>query len=182
MKKLSIIFLMVLTSCVFSVEKSSETEKIESSTVSEIEAATTYYLIRHAEKDRSNAAEKDPFLTDLGTARAENWAKVFKDIPLEMVYSTNFKRTKATAQPTLTSKNLVLSIYDDKQMYNEKFQKETKGKSVLVVGHSNTTPAFVNAILKNQKYEDIPDNENGTLFIVTIYPNASIDSQVLHIN
>lgn len=182
MRKLLAIFLLVLTGCVFSVEKPSETEKTEESKVSENKTPTTYYLIRHAEKDRSNANEKDPFLTQMGTERAENWATVFKDIPFDMVYSTNYNRTKATAQPTATSKDIELSIYDDKQMYNESFQNETKGKTVLVVGHSNTTPAFVNAILREKKYEDIPDNENGTLFIVTVLPNGAVSSQVLHIN
>ena len=53
-------------------------------------------------------------------------------------------------------------------MYDSIFQQETKGKTVLVVGHSNTTPAFVNKILAEEKYKDIDDNNNANLYIVTI--------------
>ena len=67
-------------------------------------------------------------------------------------------------------------------MYNLEFQQKTKGKTVLIVGHSNTTPAFVNAILKNKKYGDLPDDENGGLFIVTVTPNNKVSSQVLYFN
>ena len=53
-------------------------------------------------------------------------------------------------------------------MYDSIFQKETKGKSVLVVGHSNTTPFFVNEILGEKKYKDMSDSDNASLYIVTI--------------
>ena len=53
-------------------------------------------------------------------------------------------------------------------MYDSIFLQETKGKTVLVVGHSNTTPAFVNKILAVEKYKDIDDNNNANLYIVTI--------------
>jgi hypothetical protein len=62
---------------------------------------TNYYLIRHAEKDRSTK-DKDPELTDVGLKRAENWAKVFKNIPFDKVYSTDYRRTQQTAFPTAT--------------------------------------------------------------------------------
>ena len=41
------------------------------------------------------------------------------------------------------------------------------GKTVLVVGHSNTTPQFVNAILGSGRYSDIQDDNNANLYIVT---------------
>ena len=53
-------------------------------------------------------------------------------------------------------------------MYDSIFQKNTAGKTVLVVGHSNTTPAFVNKIIGEKKYKDIDENDNASLFIVTI--------------
>ena len=53
-------------------------------------------------------------------------------------------------------------------MYDSIFRSETKGKTVLVVGHSNTTPVFANKILGEKKYENMDDNDNASLFIVTI--------------
>ncbi len=150
----------------------------QESTTSE---TTTYYLIRHAEKDRSDETNSDPDLNDDGLTRAENWSKVFEHIDFDVVYSTNYNRTIQTAEPTAKEKNLEVQFYDPRQLYSEEFAEATQGKTVLVVGHSNTTPAFVNAILGEQKHEDIDDNDNSCLFIVTISGNNKID-QVLKIN
>ena len=73
-------------------------------------------------------------------------------------------------------------MYDPNNLYDQEFQKKTKGKTVLIVGHSNTTPAFVNTIMKNEKYQDLPDDENAGLFIVTVSPNKTISTQLLYIN
>ena len=43
------------------------------------EETTTYYLIRHAEKDRTDATNPNPSLTITGEQRAQNWAEYFKD-------------------------------------------------------------------------------------------------------
>ncbi|TVZ28011.1 histidine phosphatase superfamily protein (branch 1) [Gillisia sp. Hel_I_86] len=180
MKSFALILTIVLST--FSINKANKIENKETSSLENHNEVTTYYLIRHAEKDRSDTTKKDPLLTDQGTERAENWAKVFKDVPFDMVYSTNYHRTKATAQPTASSKDLELNIYDPHKIYDAEFQKETKGKTVLVVGHSNTTPEFANAILKEKKYEHLSDNENGALFIVTVNLDGSASSQVLYIN
>lgn len=129
---------------------------------------TTYYLIRHSEKDRTDATNRNPDLKEDGLKRAKNWAVYFNDIDLDAVYSTNYNRTEQTATPTAVSKNLEIINYDPRDMYSEDFQKSTKGKIVLIVGHSNTTPDFANKILGEKKYKDISDNENNNLFIVTI--------------
>ena len=134
----------------------------------ELNTTTTYYFIRHAEKDRSDAANRDPHLTEAGKARAEKWSTIFNDVKFDAVYSTNYNRTKETAQPTADKNNLEITIYDPRVLNSETFEKETKGKTVLVVGHSNTTPAFVNSVLRARKYEDIDDNNNGNLYIVSI--------------
>lgn len=129
---------------------------------------TTYYLIRHAEKDRTNSTNQDPNLNEDGLKRAEKWATYFKDISLDAVYSTNYKRTQQTAKPTANTKKVEILSYNPRELYAADFKKESFGKSVLIVGHSNTTPAFVNAILGEKKYEDMNDDDNATLFIVTI--------------
>ena len=132
------------------------------------DGVTTYYLIRHSEKDRSDENNRNPNLNEDGEERAQNWASYFEDIELYAVYSTNYNRTIQTATPTAASKSLEIQDYDPRNMYDEDFQKATKGKTVLVVGHSNTTPSFANKILGEDKYEDIDDSVNSMLFIVTI--------------
>jgi len=53
-------------------------------------------------------------------------------------------------------------------MYSEAFQNNTKGKTVLVVGHSNTTNVFANKVLGEEKYDEINDSNNSNLYIVTV--------------
>lgn len=129
---------------------------------------TTYYLIRHAEKDRTNNSTKDPNLTEKGRKRAQKWSVVFKNIPFDLIYSTNYNRTKQTAKPTANSKKLEIQYYNPTNLYNEKFKLKTTGKTVLVVGHSNTTPQFVNKIIEEEKYANIDDSNNSNLYIVTV--------------
>ena len=132
---------------------------------------TTYYLIRHSEKDRNKILERDPNLNQKGQERAKKWAEYFKNIDLDAVYSTKYKRTMQTAKPTAESKKLTIQNYSPRKMYDSIFQIDTKGKSVLVVGHSNTTPFFVNEILGEKKYNDMSDRDNASLYIVTITGN-----------
>lgn len=142
---------------------------------------TTYYLIRHAEKDRTEKNNKNPNLSDKGLERAKKWAKYFDLIDLDAVYSTNYNRTMQTAKPTADSKYLKIINYDPKKIYDSIFQANTKGKTVLVVGHSNTTPVFVNKILGKKRYEWMKDNDNSSLFIVTI-SNGKKTSKILKIH
>lgn len=132
---------------------------------------TIYYLIRHSEKDRTNPSDRNPNLNIEGEKRAQNWAEYFKDTPIDAVYSTNYNRTIQTATPTAFGKNLKVFTYDPSNMYDSIFQKNTKGKSVLVVGHSNTTPVFANKIIGEDKYQNLADDDNATLFIITIKGN-----------
>ena len=86
-------------------------------------------------------------MTFQGYKRADAWKEVFKNVKFDAVYATNYNRTKLTAKPTADANQLPIRVYDPKNMYTESFQYNTKGKTILVVGHSNTTPMFVNKIL-----------------------------------
>lgn len=143
--------------------KDAEKKSAESTTNTNI---TTYYLIRHAEKDRSDPENSDPSLTEIGKARAQQWARYFDTIALDAVYSTKYLRTYMTAAPTAERKQLEILPYDPNNLNDSLFQASTKNKAVLVVGHSNTTPALVNKILGLPKYQDLDDNDNSTLFVV----------------
>ncbi|MDB2418007.1 histidine phosphatase family protein [Flavobacteriaceae bacterium] len=149
--------------------------------ISYAQEITTYYFIRHAEKLRIDKTDKNPNLNFNGYKRAEAWKDVFSDVPFDAIYSTDYNRTKLTAKPTANSKNLPILLYNPNMMYSEAFQNNTKGKTVLVVGHSNTTNVFVNKILGIEKYNEINDNNNSNLYIVTI-SNGKISSILLKIN
>ena len=155
------IFLIIILSFIISCKSDKKKEEVINNN------ATIYYLIRHAEKDRSTK-NKDPVLNKLGLKRAENWAKVFKDIPFDKIYSTDYKRTQQTPFPTASSKGLDVLSYDAENLFNKNFKYKTDKQTVLIVGHSNTTPAFVNAIIGKKEHLQIDDSDNGKLFIVTV--------------
>ena len=136
---------------------------------------TTYYFIRHAEKVDSS---QNPDLSEKGLKRAELWNKIFSEISFDEIYSTDYKRTIQTASPTATTKKIEIKIYNPKTLNIDSFKKETSGKKVLIVGHSNTTPKFVNDIINQNLFSDIEDATFGNLYIVTII-DGIINSQLL---
>ena len=141
--------------------------------VAEKENTSVYYFIRHAEKDRSDSTNKNPSLTIQGLERANKWALFFKDKNIAAVYSTNYKRTQQTALPIAKEQNLEIINYTAKELISEKFITNNKGKNIVIVGHSNTTPELVNSLLGEKKYEDIADSENNNVFIVTLKKNKT---------
>ena len=146
------------------------------------EPVSTYYLIRHAEKDRSDSSNRNPDLKKEGLDRAKKWAEVLKDIDFDAVYSTDYNRTIQTAKPLADLKKLEIMKYNASKLFAPNFEKATKGKTIMIVGHSNTTPQFANAILGEKKYENLDDSENGALFIVQVMEDNSVLSQVIYIN
>ncbi|WP_417443798.1 phosphoglycerate mutase family protein [Joostella sp.] len=141
---------------------------------------TTIYFIRHAEKDRSEPSEKNPSLTEKGLARAKRWSEIFKNITFDAIYSTDYTRTIETASPTAYTNNLDIIKYEPEELNTIEIFK--KGyENVLVVGHSNTVPKLVNKLLKEDRYEDIEDNNNGNVYIVTLTNQEVVSVNLLTI-
>lgn len=151
MKKILLIYIFIFTSL-----------------LSNAQEVTTYYFIRHAEKLRVDKTDRNPNLNSKGLKRAEAWKEIFSNISFDAIYSTDYTRTRLTAKPTADSKNLPILIYNPRDLYSKAFQNQTKGKTILVVGHSNTTNVFANKVLGFDKYEEIKDNNNSNLYIVTL--------------
>jgi len=136
---------------------------------------STFYFIRHAEKDRTDPENPDPELNQDGLNRAIRWAEIFDPIPMDVIYSTNYERTSMTAAPTSVKKNIDIKYYDPNEVDIEEFKLINEGKNVLVVGHSNTTPAFVNKMIGFEKYDDMDDSDNSSLFIVRFIDGVPTD-------
>lgn len=147
--------------------------------IQEDTGVTTFYLIRHAEKDRSNPDDADPELNQKGLGRAMHWAEVLRDANIDAIYSTDYSRTSMTAAPTSVKNNIDVQYYDPRNLDLEQFKADNLNKNVLVVGHSNTTPQMVNMLLNEDKYEALDDSENGTLFIVKLVNEKATDSKLI---
>lgn len=163
-QKLLLSILIVFTTFSFSQETEDNT--------------TTYYFIRHAEKERSDTSNHNPHLNEKGKERAEKWSNVFANVTFDAVYSTDYFRTKETALPTAKSNDLEITLYNPREFNPKQFLQETNGKTILVVGHSNTTPMLVNALIGKEKYKMIEDNKNANLYIITI-SNSEMHDQLL---
>ena len=175
MSKVATVLLILVTLIACNDSKKKQEKVIEDL------STTTYYLIRHAEKDRSDSTNQNPELTEEGILRAMKWAKYFENLKIDQIFSTDYSRTMQTAAYTASQKQVMVESYDPNDLYNDDFRELTKGNNVLIVGHSNTTPEFVNAIIGEKKYAEIADDENGLLYIVTIHQGVK-NVEVLAIN
>jgi len=108
------------------------------------------YLVRHAEKASSSS---DPLLTDCGEQRAKHLSNYLKDKNITKIYSTDFKRTQATAQPTAQQLELSVKLYNPTRLRSlAKLLKKQK-QNILVVGHSNTTGKLAGILSNNSLIE-----------------------------
>ncbi len=124
-----------------------------------------------------NPSSHNPDLTKKGEQRATEWKAYFDDKKIDAIYSTNFKRTMNTARPTAIGNGLEIKTYNPSKLNSSSFKKNTKGKNVLVVGHSNTTAQFANAILKRNEAPEIDESDYGNLYIVRIVNNKTTFSK-----
>lgn len=132
------------------------------------DTATTFFLVRHAEKASSGT---DPVLTAAGMERADQLSKVLSKISLSAVYSSNYNRTKLTAQPTADAQGLPVTIYNVSDLSGSASEmlNSYHNKSVLVVGHSNTTPDFANILTNSNDFNQFPDSAYDNLIVVSVY-------------
>lgn len=142
------------------------------------DTVSTFYFIRHAEKDRSDSENIDPELSQKGLGRAMHWAEILDEVPIDAIYSTDYERTQMTAAPMAVKKNLTVQIYDPRLIDIEQFKAENLNKKVFIVGHSNTTPEFVNKMIGQEKYGQIDDRQNGNLYIVEIVNGIASDMRL----
>ena len=124
------------------------------------------YLIRHAEKDRSDPLNKNPHLNEKGIERSLLWNGYFENKEVNSIYSTNYNRTIETVLPVSLAKGIKPIIYSASNINYESFLKKEKGNTVIVVGHSNTIPGFVNKLIEDDYYKQINDTVNSNLYIV----------------
>jgi 2,3-bisphosphoglycerate-dependent phosphoglycerate mutase len=127
---------------------------------------TTYYIVRHAEKETTNTMTSDVPLSDAGKQRAQALKDLLQKENIKHIFSTNFIRTKSTAQPLADAIHVPIEMYDPKDSAFISKLKLLDG-NILIVGHSNTVDDLVNALTgKRDLNGDLPDSEYGDLFIV----------------
>lgn len=165
---LILIILPFLTCCKQNIEVENHKENYEVNFKKDMTQISTYYLIRHAEKDQTDSKNEDPSLNAAGLKRAQRWASYFETIRIDEIYVTKYIRTTQTASMVAQQKALTPKLYDPHNIQLQEFLNTTRGKNVLIVGHNNTIPKFVNALIGKEEFGDMEDNDNSTLYKVVI--------------
>ena len=125
----------------------SEGASAEDPTIPERE--TTYYVIRHAERNPGD----DPPLNDEGAARAERLADALEQAGIDEIVTTSFIRGQQTAQPLSdrTDAPIAVAPFEKAATPWREFaldvaawqrEREVAGATYLMIGHSggyNTT-------------------------------------------
>jgi broad specificity phosphatase PhoE len=132
-------------------------------------APITVLLVRHAEKAATPA--DDPPLTAEGEARARDLLDVVRDARVSAIITTQFARTRGTARPAAVPLGISPEVVTaggatHAQDVAAAIRKHA-GQTVLVVGHSNTIPAIIEA-LGAKRPAAICDPEYDNLYVVTI--------------
>jgi broad specificity phosphatase PhoE len=132
----------------------------------------TVIVVRHAEKVDDST---DPALNVDGMRRAEALAAALADAGVGAVFTTQFRRTRDTAAPLahqLGLEPVVITTSGGNHAREVAARvREHAAGTVVVVGHSNTVPAIVEA-LGAPAVDAIADDEYFHLFIVQISPSG----------
>jgi broad specificity phosphatase PhoE len=130
--------------------------------------ATTVILVRHAEKLDDSP---DTPLSATGEARAAALATALERQPVNAIYATQYLRTQQTARPLAEAHGVPITVHPFADGYAramaDLIRTRHGGETVVVVGHSNTTPAII-AALGILNPPTIPDGEYDDLFVVTV--------------
>lgn len=125
----------------------------------------TLYLVRHAEKQSD--AGRDPHLTSMGYQRAQKLAEWLQDKSITDTWSSDYFRTRETAQPFVDSVGEQLNIYDPRKLELLAENLLEARNNAFVVGHSNTTPDLAR-ILCECNIEDMDESEYDRLLVVKV--------------
>jgi broad specificity phosphatase PhoE len=135
-------------------------------------------LVRHAEKD-SAKDKTDPPLTELGTQRAEELARLLGHAGVTRLVASEFQRTQATLAPLAAATGLSVETRPAKELEALALELAAApaGSVTVVAGHSNTIPALAKALgvtlgeLDANGY--LADDQYDRLFVLTVGVSAA---------
>jgi len=145
---------ILLTGCATSLNK-----KVDSSDY-------TIYLVRHCKK--ADDGTKDPPLTKKGA--------LLNSKGIEEIYTSDYLRTKGTGQPLATALGLEMVVYNPRELQQVGAELKSKKKTVLVVGHSNSTPSLANVILGHEAYERFDESQYDQIIEIHFKGNSTSHS------
>ncbi|WP_231425615.1 phosphoglycerate mutase family protein [Pedobacter sp. Leaf250] len=126
---------------------------------------TEVWVVRHAEKDKSNPEDKDPNLSDEGRIRAGDLATFLKKVKFDAGFTTPYKRTHQTLDSLIIPKVI---DYKDAKSLVDSVKKNYAGKTVIVAAHSNTALEIIEAFGGKRPMEMLTDDDYDYIFRLTV--------------
>lgn len=141
------------------------------------QAPTVVIIVRHAEKIAAPAS--DPPLTETGVTRAQALATMLKDANVAVVMHTPTTRTRETARPVAEQFGLVPEVLPlgpaaiHAAAVAEAVRRHP-GKTIVVVGHSNTVMSYIAALGGPKRANLCDHNYDGLYTLVIDGPSARL--------
>jgi 2,3-bisphosphoglycerate-dependent phosphoglycerate mutase len=142
-------------------------------------AITKIIIVRHAEK--ADDGTKNPPLSPEGLQRAERLSTMFSDVNISKLYATPYLRTNQTLAPLSQKFNIVIESYDSSDAdFAKNLVQKNKGKTIVVAGHSNSSPMLVNRLIQSEKYQKLDESVFSKMWMLTFENEQLIDCIVLN--
>ncbi len=142
-------------------------------------AITKIIIVRHAEK--ADDGTKNPPLSDEGLQRAERLSSILSDLKIDLLYATPFLRTNQTLTPLSKNFGIAIESYEASDAtFAERLLQKNKGKTIVIAGHSNSSPTLVNRLIKKEMYQKLDESVFSKIWILTFKGNELIDCSLLN--
>lgn len=142
-------------------------------------AVTKIIIVRHAEK--ADDGTKNPPLSDEGLQRAERLSSMLSDLKIDLLYATPFLRTNQTLTPLSKNLGIAIESYEASDAtFAEQLLQKNKGKTIVIAGHSNSSPTLVNRLIKKEMYQKLDESVFSKIWILTFKGNELIDCSSLN--
>lgn len=139
-----------------------------------LNAQTTVWIVRHAEKDVKNTAGPDPALSLDGQDRAKDLSRLLMPNRVLAVYATSSKLARQTAQPIAYGRGVTVQTYDpsDPAALASSVVRQYKGGGVLIVGDANTVLELVEAFGMKRPIPELGEDDYSYIFTLNIQGNS----------
>ncbi|MEJ8569824.1 SixA phosphatase family protein [Elongatibacter sediminis] len=123
---------------------------------------TIYILFRHAEK---TTERPDPGLSEAGKKRAASIGAYLQRMGVTRIFSSDYKRTRATVEPFSEATGISIEIYDPGDL--DGFAETLSGMSgtIAISGHSDTTPELA-ALISGKATKPMPETDYDRLYTI----------------